>query len=80
MCERVVVLKSSTRLPDEEKWKTGYGTVSKMTEKERFDTHWITVTVIICPYKSPAAFGVESAFGIEIEYGATRRRGIEHRL
>ena len=39
-------MKSSTWLPDEEEWRTGYESVSQTTEKKRFHTHRRTVTVI----------------------------------
>lgn len=70
----VVVVKLITGTPDEEEWRTGYDAVSQTTEKQRFDTHRVTVTVVICPYNSLAVFTVE------IQYGAARRRGIDHRL
>lgn len=53
--------------PDDEEWRTGYDAVSQTTEKKRFDTHWVTVTVIIYPYNSL------NVFTVEIEYGTTRR-------
>ena len=65
--DRVVVVKLITGPPDEDEWMTGYDAVSKTTEKQKFNAHGTTGTVIIYPYHSLAAFGVK------IEYEAARR-------